>query len=189
MSNPNQLYLFFEKAAELFPDNYCIITEENKVTYKQVEQEVQKAYSTVMLNAKNEDFIGVPTTRCIEQIIFVLAVLKAGKAYLPIDFGYPKKRLDSIRNNSNVSFCLTTKIDETNAFEMGLKPLLVNDQSQFVDDNEIAQNDQDLATYILYTSGSTGEPKGVCMGEKAMVNLINWQNENSLSKSSLHYKL
>lgn len=184
MSNPNQLYLLFEKAAELYPDNYCIITEENKVTYKQVEQEVQKAYSTVVINAKDEDFIGVPTTRCIEQIIFVLAVLKAGKAYLPIDFGYPKKRLDSIKTNSNVSFCLTTKIDETNAFEMGLKPLLVNEQSQFVDDNEIAQNDQDLATYILYTSGSTGEPKGVCMGEKAMVNLINWQNENSVCKSN-----
>src|SRR5690606_33374347 len=38
---------------------------------------------------------------------------------------------------------------------------------------------QNLITYILYTSGSTGDPKGVCMGEKAMMNLISWQNENS----------
>lgn len=183
MSKPNQLYLHFEEAARLYPDEYCIITEKDKLTYKEAKQEVLKVHSAILINAKNEDIIGIPTTRCIEQIIFVLAVLKAGKAYLPIDFEYPKKRLDSIINNSNLSFCLTTNTDVSNAIEIGLKPLIINDLIQTMDHEITESNTKNLVTYILYTSGSTGEPKGVSMGEKAMINLINWQNKNSSSKN------
>ncbi len=183
MNIPNQLYLYFEKAARLYPDEYCIITEKDRLTYKEAEQEILKVYCAILLNAKNEEIIGIPTTRCIEQIIFVLAVLKAGKAYLPIDFEYPKKRLDSIINNSKLSFCLTTNKDESNALEMGLKPIVINDLSNAFDHEITESNTKNLVTYILYTSGSTGEPKGVSMGEKAMINLINWQNKNSICKN------
>jgi len=183
MHNPNNLYLLFEKAAKSYHESLCIVTETDKLTYKQTEEKVSKVYGKIIVQAKNEDIIGVPTTRSIEQIIFVLAILKAGKAYLPIDFGYPKKRLDSIINNSNLKFCLTTEADESNVLSMGLQTLIPNDIKEPVDNQRTDSSAKNLVTYILYTSGSTGEPKGVCMGEKAMMNLINWQNENSISKN------
>ncbi|WP_420845191.1 AMP-binding protein [Maribacter litopenaei] len=47
-----------------------------------------------------------------------------------------------------------------------------------------------LPTYVLYTSGSTGEPKGVCMGENAMINLLQWQKKNSICREGpVHYNL
>ncbi|OBX24917.1 amino acid adenylation domain-containing protein [Gelidibacter algens] len=182
MHNPNNVYLLFEKAARSYPDGLCILTETDQLTYRQTEEEILKVYNTILGHARNEEIIGVPTSRCIDQIIFVLSVLKAGKAYLPIDFGYPEKRLESIIGNSKLSFCLTTHKDETNVLSIGLKPLIVSNIDQPVDHAIIESNTKNLSTYILYTSGSTGEPKGVCMGEKAMVNLITWQNNNSTSK-------
>ena len=183
MSNPNNLYLLFEKSARLYPDADCILIENQKLSYEQAQQEISKVCATILHLAENEDFIGVPTTRCIEQIIFVLAILKAGKAYLPIDFGYPKKRLDSMIGNSNLSFCLTTKEDKNNVLANGLTPIEVTSLEKTTDQEGTDLKTEDLATYVLYTSGSTGEPKGVCMGEKAMLNLIDWQNENSTSKN------
>ncbi|MDM9630299.1 polyketide synthase [Robiginitalea aurantiaca] len=179
MSKPNQLYLLFERAARLFPDERCIVSQDAELTYKQTEHEALKVCNAVLSSAGDEDFIGIPTTRSIEQIIFVLGVLKAGKTYLPIDFGYPEKRLQSIIDNSQLSFCLTTEQDAHNVASAGLKPLSVKESSQphSIESTELKK--KDLITYILYTSGSTGEPKGVCMGEEATVNLINWQNNNS----------
>ncbi|WP_027126989.1 type I polyketide synthase [Gelidibacter mesophilus] len=184
MSNSSSnVYELFEKAARLYPDDLCLMTNAGRLTYRETEEEVVRIYNSILCYAKDENILGVPTTRGSEQIIFMLAILKAGKAYLPIDFGYPRKRLDSIISNSKLTYCLTTKTDKGNAVELGLIPILNNEiqkspSSQFVESNITTS-----LTYVLYTSGSTGEPKGVCMGEKAMVNLIKWQNNNSVCKN------
>ena len=182
MYTPNRLYLLFEKVCKTYPDAFCILTETVKLTYREVEAQVSKVYDHIYFYAKNEAIIGVPTNRNVEQIIFVLAILKSGKAYLPIDFGYPEKRLHGIINNSKLSFCLTTSADEDNVKSVALHPLFTTDIIEPIEKEIKCPSNENLASYILYTSGSTGEPKGVCMGEQALMNLITWQNEHSKSK-------
>lgn len=175
-------YLLFEHAAKLYPNDYCLLFKESYITYKQLEEKVSQVYTNILEHAKNEKIIGLPTTRGIDQIVFMLAILKAGKAYLPIDFSYPKSRIENIINNSKINFCLSTFEDSGLVASMGLNVLPSNDSKSSIyikDQDSMAQN----ATYILYTSGSTGEPKGVCLGQQATTNLINWQIKNSVAKN------
>lgn len=181
MKENNKIYLLFENAVRYYPNDSCIKFQNSSLTYKQLEEKVSEVHLTILKNAKNDNIIGLSTTRGIDQVIFMLAILKAGKAYLPIDFGYPKSRIQNIIKNSNLTFCLSNEAEEDNLISLGLKFLKTNNSETSIDckQDSLAQN----ATYILYTSGSTGEPKGVCMGQEATLNLINWQNKNSTSKN------
>jgi amino acid adenylation domain-containing protein len=178
MKTPNSTYLLFEKAAKSHPNACCLISNNTSQTYSQIEDKVSQLSLTIEKHAANDYIIGLSTTRGIEQIIFMLAILKTGKAYLPIDFNYPKNRIEKIINNSKLNFCLTIDTEEAIAKEFGLQIVSNNNEntpSNLKKQVPMSQN----AAYILYTSGSTGEPKGVCMGQGAAVNLINWQNKFS----------
>lgn len=171
-------YLLFEQTAKLYPDECCIIFGNTYLSYSQIENEALQVYQTLVKHVNNEQIIGVSTTRSVDQIIFMLAILKAGMAYLPIDFNYPKSRITTILKNAKLNFCLVSNEEANLTEEIGLNVLSKNKVpvvSSLDKQPSMAEN----AAYILYTSGSTGEPKGVCMGQKAVVNLINWQNINS----------
>lgn len=178
MHRNNSTYLLFEKAAQLYPNECCVIFNDSRQTYREIEDQVSQVCETILKYANNEHVIGVSTSRSIDQLIFLLAILKAGKAYLPIDFKYPKSRILNIIKNSNVNFCLTNSDEVGLVREMGLNSLL-NGSIQPVFNLKQQTKMSANAAYVLYTSGSTGVPKGVCMGQKAVINLINWQNKNS----------
>jgi amino acid adenylation domain-containing protein len=181
MKHPNPLYLLFQQSNTLYPEAISIVSGSNSITYKQLEDEISKVYQLIIEKARSEHIIGVSTTRGLEQIIFVLAILKSGKAYLPIDFKYPKNRTQNIIENSNINFCLTSKEEEHFVTDLGLNVLVNNNVTEFSNLKEQPDMSKNAA-YILYTSGSTGMPKGVCMGQKAVINLINWQNKQSKAK-------
>ncbi|WP_040281912.1 type I polyketide synthase [Psychroserpens damuponensis] len=178
MNTPNSTYLLFEKSAKHYADDLSIISNNTSITYNQLENKVTVVYNAIIKYAKNDNIIGLSTTRGIDQIVFMLAILKAGKTYLPLDFNYPKDRILKIINNSNLNFCLTTPEEFQISSEMGLLQLPIQ-ETQTVSNLKKQDDMSKHGTYMLYTSGSTGEPKGVCMGQGATTNLINWQNKNS----------
>lgn len=181
MKKPNSTYSLFEQAVQAYPDDICLISDKTELTYKQLEQKVSQVYHTIIAYASKDNIIGLSTTRGIDQIIFVLAILKADKAYLPIDFKYPKERIKKIIDNSKLNYCLSIDQEINLAEEMGLTVLNRNG-AQIAPALKVQSSMSDNGAYILYTSGSTGEPKGVCMGKEAAINLINWQHKNSEAK-------
>jgi len=170
------VHQLFELAASEFPESKALIFGDQSITYHDLNIRSTAMAGFILNQAPEVDIIGISTTRSIDMIVALLAILKAGKAYLPLDPGYPEQRLKQIVTDSKVAFCIAEKelADFFNGLE--LKVLPVNYSGATAEKSVVIQNPN---IYVLYTSGSTGTPKGVYMTHKAMVNLIHWQQANS----------
>lgn len=123
--------------------------------------------------------VGISTSRSVDMIVSVLAILKAGKAYLPIDPSHPRARQGQLVSDSKIELCLCPKAEIDLFKSLQIHPLDWQDVDLPI--RNLPQSTAHLA-YVLYTSGSTGTPKGVCMAHAPLVNLLQWQNKNSTAR-------
>lgn len=175
---PASIQQFFERRYSRTPDNIAVRHNDQSITYDQLYTQSNQLSLLITTKFPGDRIIAVSTTRSIEMIIGVMAVLMSGKAYLPLDPVYPAERLKQIIDDSGVKGCLCLN-DEKKLFEDLSLGIILPDQPGNVKAPAI-QNNYSLA-YILYTSGSTGKPKGVCMGQTPLVNLLKWQEKNSVA--------
>ncbi len=168
----------FEKQVDLAPHNLAILFNGETVTYEELNQKSNKlAHFLKEKGIGSNNTVGIMLDRSIEMIYALLAVLKSGAAYVPIDPSYPKSRIDFIISDSNPTMLLTEKKYIT---EEGICPtkdvyeILSYDLNTY--NLNIDLNPDDLA-YIIYTSGTTGNPKGVMIQHKSIVNTIKWRKE------------
>ncbi|MDK8180277.1 non-ribosomal peptide synthetase [Paenibacillus sp. UMB4589-SE434] len=135
--------------------------------------------------------------RSIDMVVGVLAILKAGAAYLPIDTNYPEDRINFILKDSKAAFMLSTlKLTQMRALE--IKEVIdLEDAGLYALAHEQVDNinhSNDLA-YVIYTSGTTGKPKGVMVEHKGIINLKYWfesdlgigKDENILQFASIAF--
>jgi amino acid adenylation domain-containing protein len=121
--------------------------------------------------------IGIALDRGVEMVIAVLAVLKAGAAYVPLDPAYPRERLAFMLEDAQLNGLVTQDSLLPSIPEIGAPVILLDGDTQ--DENpDLALGPDDLA-YLIYTSGSTGRPKGIAMRHGALANLIGWQVADS----------
>jgi amino acid adenylation domain-containing protein len=170
------IHELFQHQLNKTPDAIAVVYNGEHVTYSRLDQLSNNLAATIISKSPNSAIIGVNTYRCIETIISVLAILKAGKTYLPLDTEYPKDRLEQIITDSGIDACITPKAKE-HFFEALSLNILWSD-SVYPEINSLPST-TDQGAYVLYTSGSTGKPKGVLMGHAALVNLLLWQKDNS----------
>jgi amino acid adenylation domain-containing protein len=149
------------------PNAIAIVFEEIELTYRQIDQ-----HSNVLAQAlletgliEKETLIGVQLQRTEWLVISLLAVFKAGAAYVPIDPSYPKQRIDYIKKDSQCAFVIT----EEYLSEFKNKDNKTEPPKTSIDINQLA--------YVIYTSGSTGKPKGVMIEHNNTSALIQWANK------------
>ncbi len=173
----------FEKQVSLNPEKVAVIFENNAVTYLELDQRSNQLAGALRAQGVIKgSIIGLVMDRSVEMLVAILAVLKAGGAYLPIDPVYPIERINYMLENSNCQLVLSYIIKNT---DLILKSRKFNLHDQEIFKKGIAKLDYgpeptDLA-YIIYTSGSTGTPKGVMIEHKGLNNLVH-------SFSSLIYR-
>ncbi|GHB61498.1 polyketide synthase [Persicitalea jodogahamensis] len=171
-----------EGAAHLYADQTAIVYKTETLTFRALNKRADELAQAILHQFPQDDIIGVSTTRSISMVVSVLAVLKAGKAYLPLDPTYPTLRLEQIIADSGVSVCLTNATDE--ACFAGLRLTVLRADLDY-DLDPLPVLRRNSTACILYTSGSTGKPKGVCLGQAGLANLLNWQQGHAVAGPGL----
>ncbi|WEK21234.1 MAG: amino acid adenylation domain-containing protein [Candidatus Pedobacter colombiensis] len=186
MLNKNTIVDLFSEQVKKVPDHIAIVFEDAQLTYGELNQKSnQLAHFLIQKNVLPNDRVAISTDRSIDTIIALLAILKTGSSYVPIEISYPKDRIHFIVENSETKYLIVSKKSADIYSDFQDKMLVVEDaldQAKKISDEDlILKTEKDRLTYILHTSGTTGTPKGVCMGQNALVNLIQWQKEKSVA--------
>jgi amino acid adenylation domain-containing protein len=165
----------FEEQVERTPDNIAIVFEEKELTYQELDEKSNQLACYLQNNykIKCDDLIGIKQERSEWMIISILAVLKSGAAYVPIDPIYPKERIEYIEKDTNCIVCIDK--NELNKFKQSQKKYSKEKIASSVKSSDLA--------YVMYTSGSTGKPKGVMIEQKSVIRLVKNTTVYSFSSS------
>ena len=169
--------LFYAELKES-PDAIAVLLREDRITYQELHVRSENLSKAILSRSSKSSIIGISTNRSIGMIVGVLAILKSGKAYLPLDPAYPHERLQQIVSDSGID-CVLCGDSESTLFEsLGIHAISLNKHFDLPETKPVIHSG---LGYVLYTSGSTGKPKGVCMGQAALVNLMLWQHKHSVA--------
>jgi tyrocidine synthetase III len=181
-SNTKLLHQLFEEAVVKYPNAEALRHRGETVSYEGLNSSAN--IIARILQAKgvtNGCNVGILTGRNFSMIRGMLGILKAGAAYVPIDPAYPADRQRYIITNSGIHFIVTDNVTvATNAITGldGIKIINLDEEQDTVTDDSnlvLHKSPEDLA-YTIYTSGSSGRPKGVMIEHHSAVNLVEWVN-------------
>ena len=170
----------FEKQIARFPDNIAIQYKGTALSYHQLNKKANQLSSYLIneIRLKNNDLVAIHLQRSEWTIIAIIAILKAGAGYLPIDINYPEQRKLYILKDSGAVCILTdddsndrmpvTEIEMVNLSRIDRKLL-----SQNTENPGVPSSQHDVA-YVIYTSGSTGSPKGCVIENNSLLNYVEW---------------
>src|SRR5690606_29988252 len=149
---------------------------DTELNYTQLNQQSNRiANYLIDLGVKKGDIIGLAVDRSPEMIISLLAIMKAGAAYLPLDPQYPKGRIEFMLEDSSAEYLIVSE-KYNSSFSTKSTPIILEDLLPNLNKHSnhypsLKIQGKDLA-YILYTSGSTGKPKGVQIEHHSLTNLL-----------------
>lgn len=182
---------FFAMQVKKTPEAIAVTMGSYHLTYSELNNRANKLASFLRLKGVQPNFlVGLAIERSINLIIGILGILKAGGACVPLDASYPQNRIEYMVKDAGLKIIITTEdlehrlsylVENDNASELFILDKLELDDIH----EEEYQTELDSLIYILYTSGSTGNPKGVVMPHRCLTNLIKWQLSETTAVEAL----
>jgi amino acid adenylation domain-containing protein len=167
----------FEACADRRPHAPALSFEGTEVNYAELNARANRlARLLVDRGAGPERIVGVALPRSVDLIVALLAIVKAGAAYLPLDPAYPPERLAFMLGEAQPVLLLTST-EDTARLPLGVPRILLDDESVarsvrgYSDANLAAVGQSERLAYVIFTSGSTGTPKGVAVTDHDVVEL------------------
>jgi amino acid adenylation domain-containing protein len=152
---------------------YTAPGDRRAITYRQLNEEAHRLACVLKANGvQSGDIVGIMLERSIGMITGILAVLKAGGAYMPIDPGYPQERVDYMLTDSSAVLLLTAgDCASSTCRSLSLEALRTRGAPAAPIPAAAPATASSLA-YIIYTSGTTGKPRGVMIEHRSVVRLM-----------------
>ncbi|RML20648.1 Syringopeptin synthetase A, partial [Pseudomonas syringae pv. lapsa] len=195
----------FEAQVERTPQALAVIHGEQRVTYRELNEQANRlAHALRKQGVQPDSRVGICVERSAEMVVGLLAILKAGGGYVPLDPAYPVERIAYMLQDSAPAAVLVQTATQGLLADVSV-PVINLDLSDWQD--ESVQNPQVAGltsahlAYLIYTSGSTGLPKGVMIEHRNTVNFLTWAHaafdagtnnsalEKTLFSTSLNFDL
>jgi amino acid adenylation domain-containing protein len=167
-----------EAQVQATPEAVALRLGTQHVTYRELNSRANRlAHKLRELGVAADVLVGVAVPRSLEMVVGLLAILKAGGAYVPVDPDFPQDRLAHMIQDSGLQLLLTrTELLAQLPIPASVQPLCVDCADDWLHDysteNPSAESCPQHLAYVIYTSGSTGQPKGVSVGQDALVNFL-----------------
>ncbi|MBY6568212.1 non-ribosomal peptide synthase/polyketide synthase, partial [Rhodococcus sp. BP-154] len=180
----------FETAAARFADTVAVVDGTSTYTYADLDARANRlARHLVSVGVGPETLVAVAMPRTADLVVVLLAVLKAGGGYLPVDVTYPADRLAFMLDDASPVCVVSTTADIGSVPTDGITSVLVDDPETasalerlssdvLGDEDRLGKASADSIAYVIYTSGSTGRPKGVQVTHTTVATLF----ENTIDK-------
>jgi amino acid adenylation domain-containing protein len=174
----------FAKQAARTPDANAVLARDRALSYRELDESSNRlAHHLKSLGVKPETLVGVAMERSVSLVVSLLAILKAGAAYVPLDPSYPSDRLSWIIEDSGMSVLLTTAATRDRIPSGRNRLTVVDSGDPMIAPGSTEPVHSDAASsnlaYVIYTSGSTGKPKGVMVENRNVVNFF-WGMDRAL---------
>lgn len=177
------VHRLFELIAEQYPDRIALSYNNFDISYEYLDHLATALATDVYAKANDSQMVGIILQRSFELVICALSVLKAGKAFVPIDPTMPPDRVSYILDDCSAGLLITNNsLYKTLDIHAGSDALLMFDIDKFIKYQDVSMTiDLEIPStsiaYCLYTSGSTGSPKGVSVSHLALSNYIWWAKQ------------
>ncbi|MGO0633783.1 amino acid adenylation domain-containing protein [Pseudomonas sp. SAR267] len=171
------LHRRIENQAQAHPDTVAARCGEQALSYAELNHQANAlAHRLIALGVRPDDRVAVLARRGLETLVGLLAVLKAGAGYVPIDPAHPDERVHYLLGDSAPLVVLTQQALRGRLGAVAV-PVLLLDQPDWparAGNPSVATLEANHLAYVIYTSGSTGQPKGVMVEHRTVNNLVDW---------------
>ncbi|EHN12108.1 Long-chain-fatty-acid--CoA ligase [Patulibacter medicamentivorans] len=174
----------FEDRAAEDPDAIAVVCEDERLTYGELEDRSRRLARLLLARGvRDEDVVGVAVPRSVELVVALLAVMRAGGAYLPLDLDHPPERIAYMLEDAGAGTVVSVgELDGELPELPGIARVLLDDPLVEAESAALAGDpgarqprgpvDLHQAAYVIYTSGSTGRPKGAVVSHEGIGSLI-----------------
>ncbi|MBK5304161.1 MULTISPECIES: non-ribosomal peptide synthetase [Gammaproteobacteria] len=190
------IHHYFEQEAGNNPNALAVIAGADKLTYHELNEQANRlAHQLILLGAAADKPIAICVERSTSMMIGLLAILKAGAPYLPLETSYPQQRLDYMLEHAAPQLLVSESKQAARFTDYQGLTVLLDRPGDWADQpcsNPGRAIGSEQLAYCIYTSGSTGEPKGVMNTHGAILNRLQWMqatypigsNDRVLQKTS-----
>jgi amino acid adenylation domain-containing protein len=176
------LHQLFEAQARATPDDVALTFGSEHLTYRELNRRAnQLAFHLRRQGVRPEDLVGLCVERSFEMVIAMLGIMKSGGAYVPLDPYLPADRLAFMLEDAGARLLVTTRELAGLLPQFEGRTVLIDADQQLIGKhagrNPTARATAENPVYVMYTSGSTGQPKGVVVLHRGLVNHMCWRQK------------
>ena len=186
---------YFDINSKKTPHKIALLSDNSSLTYSELsEKSIKLANLLLNLGVTSGDFIGILMPNSVDAIIAMLSILRIGAAYVPLDKNLPSVRLSNMIRNCAITVCITNNESVLQELEQHLfygihwinfMTVRFDTLPSKLTTLDASNINERMVAYINFTSGSTGEPKGVACSHEAVIRLFTRQNYLNFSQEQI----